>query len=94
MKKSEINTEIETNTKRYADAEIAFAAIRADAVKCGIIGKKAIAAFQTGIYVIAMEQQFQPVYVITKSDSGELTAIRMDVVHQEWCKHLKKWMAI
>jgi hypothetical protein len=79
---------------RYAEHEIAFAAIKADAVKAGIVGRKAVAAFEKTIYVAAQDQQGCPIYALGKNAHGDIIAIRQDILLPTWAAKLKAWMRV
>jgi len=79
---------------RYAAQEMAFAAIKADATKAGIVGRKAVAAFEKSVYVAAQDEQGCPIYAMGRNAHGDPVAIRQDILLPTWAANLKAWMRV
>ena len=79
---------------RYAGQEIAFAAIKADATKAGILGRKVVAAFEKSVYVAAQDEQGCPIYALGRTDRADVVAIRQDALLPIWAAKLKAWMRV
>lgn len=79
---------------RYSVQEMAFAAIKADATKAGILGRKVVAAFERSIYVAAQDEAGCPIYALGKNAHGDIVALRQDILLPTWAAKLKAWMRV